>query len=311
VSSARSSSAWRTLREAVAASRRNRLTTTAQALAYSLFLAIPATCLVLVGLFSLLAGPEAIQAVVDRAASVIPVSVAGLLQQSLTRSAQSSTSGLVIVLSGALLALWTMSSAASTLMQGLSTAFGREDERSFLRKRILALAIVLCLVAAAALVGTLLIAGPYAERWVGDALGQPDATAWVWWLGQWPILIGALLFLFAVLLLLGPDVGRQDWRHVVPGAAVAVVAWLAASAAFAFYASRFGSYERTWGTLSAVVVTLIWLWLTSAALLFGAEINAAVSASRAERSDAANATGNGAVSGYTVPLRDRSQRRQA
>ena len=85
------------------------------------------------------------------------------------------------------------------------------------------------------------------------------------------MLIIALLAAFAVLLYLGPDVDQPSWKWVTPGAIVALVIWLLASGAFSLYASRFGSYEKSWGTLSAVVVMLIWLWLTNLALLLGAE----------------------------------------
>jgi membrane protein len=78
-------------------------------------------------------------------------------------------------------------------------------------------------------------------------------------------------------------VGEQSWKAVLPGAAVAVVGWLVASAGFAIYAAHFGSYNKSWGTLSAVVITLVWLWLTSAALLFGAEVNAEVRRLRDEQ----------------------------
>ena len=79
-----------------------------------------------------------------------------------------------------------------------------------------------------------------------------------------------------------PDVDRQGWREVAPGAAVAVVVWLVASGGFAVYVASFGSYNKSWGTLSAVVITLVWLWLTSAALLFGAEVNAETRSLRSE-----------------------------
>ena len=101
-------------------------------------------------------------------------------------------------------------------------------------------------------------------------------TAWAWWTAQWPILAGGLLFVFAVVLYLGPDAEQRTWKLVTPGAVAAVALWLLVSGGFALYVSHFGSYEKTWGALSAVVVTLIWLWATSAALLFGAEINAEV-----------------------------------
>jgi membrane protein len=252
------------------------VTTTAQALAYSFFLAIPAVCLVVLGVFSLVASPGDVDRLVERLGRVMPAEATTLLDDSLQRTAASTGQGVAMTAVGFALALWTTTSAATALMQGVTNAFGRDDDRSFLRKRLVALVLVLCLLAAALLVVGLLVLGPYMQRWVGDAIGSPDATAWVWWTAQWPLLVAALLFLFAVLLYLGPDVQQPRWQYVTPGAVVALVGWLVASGAFAAYAGHFGSYNKTWGTLSAVVVTLIWLWLTSAALLFGAEVNAAL-----------------------------------
>ena len=139
---------------------------------------------------------------------------------------------------------------------------------------MVALAIVIALVVGMGLVLGLLMLGPHLERWIGEAADLPTLTAWLWWGVQWPILIGGLLVAFGVVLYLGPDVEQPEWKWITPGAATALVIWLIASAGLAFYSAHFGSYEKTWGMLSAVVVTLLWLWLSSAALLFGAEINA-------------------------------------
>jgi membrane protein len=272
-------------RRVISEARGDRITTIAQALAYSVFLAIPAVLLVILGVFSLVASPQDVQAVIDRMHGVIPPQAASLLSESLNRSASSPRGGLLVTVVGVVLALWTITSAATTLMQGITTAFDQEDRRGFARKRVLALVIVLCLVAAAALVGGLLVFGPYLEHWLGNATPQPGLVSWLWWTLQWPVLILALLAAFAVLLYLGPDVEQPSWKWVTPGAIVALVIWLIASGAFSLYASRFGSYEKTWGTLSAVVVTLIWLWLTNVALLLGAEINAEIEKFAVERLD--------------------------
>src|SRR5262245_6347106 len=204
----------------------------------------------------------------------MPGEAATLLEESLVRATRQPGRGVALTLIGVLLGLWTTTSAAATLMQGLSTAYERTDSRGFVRKRLVALAIVVSLAFGAALVLCLLVLGPHLERWIGDAVGAPGATSWLWWTLQWPILVGGLLFAFAVVLYLGPDVEQPSWRLLAPGAVTALVLWLAASGGFAFFAASFGSYDKTWGTLSAVVVTLVWLWLTSAALLFGAEVNA-------------------------------------
>ena len=254
--------------------KQDGITTTAQALAYSLFLAIPSAFLVVLGVFSLVASPADADNLIHRADGAIPAEATTLLSDSLQRSTESPSSGILLTIIGLGLAVWATTSAATTLMKGISSTFDASDDRTFIRKRLTALVIVACLVGAAVLVSGLLVLGPYLQRWVGDAVGQPTITAWAWWTLQWPILVTGLLFAFAVLLYVGPDIQQRSWKLITPGAVTAMIVWLAASGGFAVYAARFGSYNKAWGTLSAVVVMLIWLWLTSAALLFGAEVNA-------------------------------------
>jgi membrane protein len=268
--------AWKVLRRAATDSLEDGVPMFAQALAYSLFLAIPASLLVVLGVFSLFADASAIESLIDRARSVMPGEAADLLQDSLNRTANSSSSGIVMTAAGLALAVWTTTSAATTLMAGLTITYDRKESRRFVHQRLLALVIVVALVVSGALVIGLLILGPHIERWIGEASGLPSLTAWLWWSLQWPILFAGLLFAFAIVLYFGPDVEQRSWQLITPGAVAAVLIWLVASAGLAFYSAHFGSYEKTWGTLSAVVVTLLWLWLTSAALLFGAEINAEV-----------------------------------
>lgn len=271
------------MRRAVAEALDDDIPTTAQALAYSLFLAIPATMLLALGVFSLVADAQTVESLIDRAGAVMPAEAASLLQDSLRRTTESPGSGLVMTVLGFALALWTTTSAATTLMKAVTLAFDGDESRSFARKRALALVIVAALVLAAILVVGLLILGPHIETWVGDAVGVPTLTAWLWWTLQWPVLVGGLLFAFALVLFVGPNVEQPTWKLVTPGAVTALLVWLLASAGFAFFSASFGSYDKTWGTLAAVVVTLIWLWLTSLAILFGAEVNAEAQKLAAER----------------------------
>jgi membrane protein len=168
----------------------------------------------------------------------------------------------------------------TTYMAGLNIAFDRKDGRGFVRKRLVAVLMVFVAGFAVGLVAVFLIFGPVVQRWVGGVLGIEDVLSWLWWVVQWPILIAGLLLAFAVLHYFGPDVEHRRWQFITPGSIVTLIVWLVVSVGFAIYTGLFESYNKTWGSLSAVVVTLTWLWLTSFALLFGGEVNSEVERSR-------------------------------
>ena len=262
--------------------RNNNATMLASALAYSSFFAIPSVLLVTVGLFTLVAGPGTIQNLMAHFATVMPKQATELLGSSLKNLDAHPASSVVMAVVGFVLALWSTTGAMNAYMLAVNVAYGHKDGRSFLRKRIVALEMVGALGFALALVAVLLIFGPQIEQLIASHLGSAgNVVNWVWWVAQWPILLGGLLAAFATLLYLGPDVEHRKWRLLTPGSVVAAVLWIAVSGLFAVYTSMFASYNKTWGSLAAVIVTLTWLWLTSMALLLGAEINAEVERSRA------------------------------
>jgi membrane protein len=137
-----------------------------------------------------------------------------------------------------------------------------------------------CIVVAFALVFGLLVLGPVLSDLVGEALNLEGAMGWLWWTLQWPIILAGLSATFATILYLGPNVDLPKFRFITPGSILAVVVWLAASGLFALYVGLFGSYNKTWGSLAAVIVMLTWLWLSGLALLLGAEVNAEAERSR-------------------------------
>jgi YihY family inner membrane protein len=255
----------------------------ASALAYSSFFAIPSVLLVVLGLFTLVAGPDTITSLIQSFGHVMPAQATQLLGDSLHRLDHHQSTTIVITVVGLVLAIWSTTGAMNGFMTAVNIAYDRKDRRSFFRKRLVALEMSICIGVAFLLVAVLLILGPQIEKRVGPALGAPTLVAYLWWVLQWPILAAGLVTAFAILLYLGPDVEHRRWQLVTPGAAVAAVVWLAASGLFAVYTSMFGSYDKTWGSLSAVIVMLTWLWLSSLALLFGAELNSEIEASHDRR----------------------------
>jgi membrane protein len=209
---------------------------------------------------------------------VVPTEATTLLGDSLQRLKESGAGAVFGV--GLALALWTTSGAMNAFMRAFNRAYGREETRGFIRQRLVALLMVIAVVVALVLVMGLLILGPALSSWVGDAVNAPGTVSLIWWIGQWPVLIVGLLAAFATLLYLGPNVDHPRWTFLSPGAVVAVVVWLAASGLFSVYTSMFGSYNKTWGSLAAVIVMLTWLWISSIALLLGAELNAEAERSR-------------------------------
>jgi membrane protein len=260
--------------------RADAVTDIAAALSYYAFLAIPAVLLIAVGVFARTAGPDTIESMLDRLDELVPAEAIELVRDSLTRVTESSNGGLVLIVVGFVLSLWTASGAMGALMRGLNHVYDRQETRGFLRQRLTALGMLACLLVAFGLSFGLLVLGPVLSDWLGSALGLEEVFGWLWWTLQWPVLVVGLLAAFSAVLYLGPNVAHPRWRFLTPGAVAAVAIWLLASGGFAVYVSLFGAYNKAWGSLAAVIIMLTWLWLSALALLLGAEINAEAERSR-------------------------------
>jgi membrane protein len=256
------------------------ITDVAASLAYYAFLAIPALLLVTLGVFANVAGQDTVNSILDTLDGVIPPEAIQLLDESLTRTLENQSGGVALIVIGGLLALWTATSAMGGLMRGLNRVYGTKETRSFGKQRLTGLAILGCVLLAFALVFGLLVLGPVLSTAVGDATDATTLVGWLWWTLQWPIVLLGLLLAFAAILYFGPNVEVPKFRFITPGALLAVVVWILASGLFALYVGLLGSYDKTWGSLAAVIVMLTWLWLTALALLLGAEVNAEAERSR-------------------------------
>jgi len=257
----------------------------ASALAYSSFFAIPSVLLVVVGLFTLVAGPSTITALMHHFGHVMPAQATSLLGSSLHRLDAHPAQSIAMIAIGFVLAVWSTTGAMTSFMAAINIVYERKDRRTFVRKRVVALKMAVAIGIAFLLVAVFLMFGPPIEHLVAGHAGRAGGVvAWAWWIAQWPVLVFGLLAAFAALLYLGPDIDRPRWEFFTPGSVIATLLWLAASGLFAVYTATFASYNKTWGSLSAVIVMLSWLWLSAMALLLGAEINAEVQRSRRLRS---------------------------
>jgi len=268
------------LRRALKRFNQDHMTNIAAALAYYAFLAIPSALLIAVGVFGLLAGPNAVTTVIGKLHGVVPEQTTSLLEGSLKTLTEHKGTSITVLAVGGALALWSLTGAMQNLMWAFNIAYQREEGRGFIRRRLTALWMVVFALIGFALAFGVLVLGPHLSTWIGNALGAESIVKIVWYVAEWPLLIAGLLVAFAGLMHHGPNVKHPRWRFLTFGSVLAIVIWLVASGAFAFYASKFGSYNKTWGSLAAVVVMLTWLWLSAVALLLGAEVNAEAERSR-------------------------------
>ena len=247
--------------------------------AYGAFFAIPSAMLVALGILNLTTGPSGATDLVDKLNGVVPASAQELIRSNLAQVSKSQGGGVMVIV-GLVLAVVSLMGAVQTVMWGLNIAYERREQRGFVRQRIAALVITVILTASLVAVFAVLVLAPYMTGWVGDASGYPGAVSWLWWTLQWPLLFGVLLAAFAGILYLGPDVDHPRFQFITPGAVAAALLWITGSALFGVYAAGFASYNKTWGSLAAVIITLTWLWLNSVAILYAAEVNAELERTR-------------------------------
>jgi membrane protein len=183
-----------------------------------------------------------------------------------------SAAGILLVV-GLATALWSASSYVGAFMRAANVIYETPEGRPFWKLRplqILVTLVMLLLLAAVAL--ALVLTGPVVDA-VAGPLGVSSTAVSIWNIAKWPVLLAVVVTMFAVLFYAAPNVKLAGFRWVTPGALFAIVLWLIASAAFAFYVANFGSYDKTYGTLGGVVCLLVWFWITNVALLLGMELN--------------------------------------
>ena len=265
----------RTIREF----KRDNLTDLAAALTYYGVLSIFPLLLVLVSILGLV-GKSATQPLIDNVGTVAPGAAKDIVTSAIQNLQKSQGAAGILFVVGLVAALWSASSYIAAFMRAANEIWDVEEGRPIWKTIPLRLAITLVTVILLAVMAlAVVLTGPLAEE-VGNVIGLGSTAVTVWDIAKWPVMILIVSLMFAFLYWAAPNVRHPKFQWVSPGGVLAVLLWIVASAAFAFYVANFGSYNKTYGALAGVIIFLVWLWITNVVILLGAEFNAEIERGR-------------------------------
>ena len=270
---------WGVLKRSVREFRADNLTDWAAALTYYGILSIFPALLVIVSILGLI-GESATQPLLDNLATVAPGPAQEIFTSAIQNLNQSQGAAGILFVVGLVTALWSASSYVGAFMRASNSIYEVGEGRPFWKLRPVQVAITLVMMILL-VIGSVavVVTGPLAEE-VGNVIGLGSAAVTAWDIAKWPVLVLVVSFMFSILYWAAPNVKQPGFRWLTPGGVVAVILWIVASAAFAFYVANFGSYNKTYGSLGGAVIFLVWLWISNIAVLLGAEVNAEVERAR-------------------------------
>jgi membrane protein len=257
----------------------DNLTDWAAALTYYGVLSIFPALIVLVSVLGLI-GSSATQPLIDNLGSVAPGPAKQIFTDAIKNLQGSSGASGVFFVIGLAAAIWSASGYISAFMRASNAIYDIEEGRPIwktLPVRVGLTVLLMVLTAISAVAVTL--SGGLAKQ-VGNVVGLGDTAIQVWNIAKWPVLVIFVSFMFAVLYWAAPNVKQPGFKWLSPGSVLAVIGWIIASLAFAFYVANFGSYNKTYGALAGPIIFLVWLWISNIMILLGAEFNAEIERGR-------------------------------
>jgi membrane protein len=251
----------------------DNLTDWAAALTYYGIIALFPALIALVSILGLV-GQSATKPLLDNLGGFAPGPARQILENALNGLTQSRGGAGILFVVGLAGALWSASGYIGAFIRASNIIWDVEEGRPIWRTlplRVVITVTMLLLLAVSAI--AVVVTGPLADR-VGKLIGVGGTFVTVWDIAKWPVLVIVVAFMFSILYYASPNVRQPGFRWVTPGGVFAVVAWIGVSAAFGIYVANFGSYNKTYGSLGAIIIFLVWLWLSNVAILLGAELNA-------------------------------------
>lgn len=245
-------------------------------LAYYFFLALFPMMLFVLSSMALVAGPNSSlqQNLISSLSRFAPADAAKLIERTIQQTFHAAGGWKAIL--GIVGALWSASSGVSALMDTLNTAFETKETRPWWKRTLISLWMTIAgSVLVIAAIGLLLVGQNGANHFASAGTLGPIAQ-WSWIILQWPLLVFLMLVAFATVYYFAPNVEHPAWHWVTPGSAAGVTLWLAVSFALRVYLKYFNTYSKTYGALTAVIIVLLWFYLTGAAILIGGIINSVI-----------------------------------
>jgi len=233
--------------------------------------------------FVLGSGTGTRHALFEYLARIMPPSAFQLIDNTMTEVSTASGGGKLSF--GILAALWAASNGLGAITESLNTAYDLKETRPWWKQRLTAVGLTTAL--SVFIIGALVlvVAGGRIAEWLAATYGFGPVFPLAWKIIQWPAVLACMTFAFALIYYFAPDFRKQSWQWLTPGSVIGVALWLLVSLGFRVYLHFFNSYSATYGSLGAVIVLMLWLYLTGAAVLIGGEVNSEIENAAAKQGE--------------------------
>jgi membrane protein len=242
-------------------------------LAYYFFLALFPALLFFVALASFFPVANLVDSITGALARVAPYEALKLIQDQIVKISQDKNGGLLTI--GMIGTIWSTSSGVNAIIDTLNQAYDIQEGRPWWKVKAIALGLTVALAVFILVSFALILVGPTLAEKVAVWMHLGPVFEWSWKILQWPVVFALVALAIALIFYFAPD-AEQDWVWITPGSVFATILWVLISLGFKFYVAHFGSYNATYGAIGGIIILLTWMYVSSLAILVGAELNAEI-----------------------------------